>query len=167
MRRVNPPPVAASSNTGYLTRLAHNPANFSEKKTKMLIPAAIHKDKHSVYGVTVPDLPGCFSYGETMEEAVKNAAEAAYFHMEGLIEDGIFSHLSPSAIEDLRGHEDFADAVWVVLDVDLSRISQKQTRFNVSWPEYLLNRVDEYAAAHHETRSGFLAKAAQQMLNQA
>jgi len=27
----------------------------------------IRKDRKSDYGVTVPDLPGCFSAGETME----------------------------------------------------------------------------------------------------
>lgn len=133
----------------------------------MFIPAAIHKDEHSVYGVTIPDLPGCFSHGDTIEEAIANATEAAYFHIDGLIEDGTFSNLTPSSISDLSQNPDFAQAAWVMVELDLSRVSQKQTRFNVSWPEYLLKRVDEYAAAHHETRSGFLAKAAQQMLNQA
>lgn len=133
----------------------------------MFIPAAIHKDENSVYGVTLPDLPGCFSFGESLEEAAENAKEAAYFHIEGLIEDGAFNGVTPSSLQELSANPDYADAVWLLIDLDLSRISQKQTRFNVSWPEYLLNRVDEYAAAHHETRSGFLAKAAQQMLNQA
>ena len=32
----------------------------------MLIPVAIHKDTDSLYGVTVPDIPGCFSAGETI-----------------------------------------------------------------------------------------------------
>ena len=30
----------------------------------------IHKDPESCYGVTVPDLPGCFSAGNTIEEAL-------------------------------------------------------------------------------------------------
>ena len=41
----------------------------------MFIPAALHKDSHSAYGVTIPDLPGCFSYGDTIEEAISNTAE--------------------------------------------------------------------------------------------
>ncbi len=36
----------------------------------MNYPVVIHKDKNSDYGVTVPDLPGCFSAGTTMEEAL-------------------------------------------------------------------------------------------------
>ena len=132
----------------------------------MFIPVAIHKDEGSVFGVSVPDVPGCFSYGDTVEDALKNAQEAVIFHVEGLLEDGEFDSLTPSSIEDLQDSNVYPDALWALVDVDLSRLSNKQTRFNVSWPEYLLARVDEYAAAHHETRSGFLAKAAQQALSQ-
>ena len=132
----------------------------------MFIPVAIHKDEGSVFGVSVPDVPGCFSYGDTVEDALKNAQEAVIFHVEGLLEDGEFASLTPSSIEDLQDSNEYPDALWALVDIDLSRLSSKQTRFNVSWPEYLLARVDEYAAAHHETRSGFLAKAAQQALNQ-
>ena len=132
----------------------------------MFIPVAIHKDEGSVFGVSVPDVPGCFSYGDTVEDALKNALEAVIFHVEGLLEDGEFDSLTPSSIEDLQDSNEYPDALWALVDIDLSRLSSKQTRFNVSWPEYLLARVDEYAAAHHETRSGFLAKAAQQALNQ-
>ena len=132
----------------------------------MFIPVAIHKDEGSVFGVSVPDVPGCFSYGDTVEDALKNAQEAVIFHVEGLLEDGEFDSLTPSSIEDLQDSNEYPDALWALVDIDLSRLSSKQTRFNVSWPEYLLARVDEYAAAHHETRSGSLAKAAQQALNQ-
>ena len=132
----------------------------------MFIPVAIHKDEGSVFGVSVPDVPGCFSYGDTVEDALKNAQEAVIFHVEGLLEDGEFDSLTPSSIEDLQDSNEYPDALWAMVDIDLSRMISKQTRFNVSWPEYLLARVDEYAAAHHETRSGFLAKAAQQALSQ-
>ena len=132
----------------------------------MFIPVAIHKDEGSVFGVSVPDVPGCFSYGDTVEDALKNAQEAVIFHVEGLLEDGEFDSLTPSSIEDLQDSNEYPDALWALVDIDLSRLSSKQTRFNVSWPEYLLARVDENAAAHHETRSGFLAKAAQQALSQ-
>lgn len=133
----------------------------------MFIPAALHKDEHSAYGVTIPDLPGCFSFGDTAEEAIANAQAAAYMHIDGMIEDGEFKNLTTSSIDDLSKNPDYRDAVWVMVEIDPSRISQQQTRFNVSWPQYLLERVDAYTAANHETRSGFLAKAALNALNQA
>ena len=40
------------------------------------------------YSVYIPALPGCFSEGETLEQAKANAAEAIQCHIEGLIKDG-------------------------------------------------------------------------------
>jgi predicted RNase H-like HicB family nuclease len=37
----------------------------------MRYPVVIHKDLDSDYGVTVPDLPGCFSAGTTLDEALE------------------------------------------------------------------------------------------------
>ena len=54
----------------------------------MNYPIVIHKDKRSDYGVTVPDLPGCFSAGGTLDEALAMAKEAIELHLEGLIEEG-------------------------------------------------------------------------------
>ena len=47
----------------------------------------IHKDENSDYGVTFPDMPGCFSAGETIEQALANAQEAAECHIEGILID--------------------------------------------------------------------------------
>ena len=132
----------------------------------MLIPVAIHKDTDSLYGVTVPDIPGCFSAGETIEEALSNTREAVVFHLEGMLEVGEAVTVSTRQIEELAQEADYAGATWALIDVDLQRLSLKQTRFNVSWPEYLLARIDAYAEAHHETRSGLLAKAAERYLSE-
>ncbi len=53
----------------------------------MRYPIVIHKDSHSDYGVTIPDLPGCFSVGSTIEEAINMAQEAAECHIEGILID--------------------------------------------------------------------------------
>jgi predicted RNase H-like HicB family nuclease len=42
----------------------------------------------SNYSAYVPDLPGCVSTGETVDEVKQNIAEAVEFHIQGLIEDG-------------------------------------------------------------------------------
>jgi len=41
------------------------------------------------YAVTVPDLPGCYSQGRSVEEAEDNVREAIELHLEGLREDGL------------------------------------------------------------------------------
>ena len=40
------------------------------------------------YGASVPDLPGCVSVGDTLEELKVNITEAIEFHLEGMREDG-------------------------------------------------------------------------------
>lgn len=40
------------------------------------------------YAVSFPDLPGCMSLGDTVEEAIRNANEAKYCWLEAAIEDG-------------------------------------------------------------------------------
>ena len=43
----------------------------------MKFPIAIEPgDETTAFGVVVPDLPGCFSAGDTLEAAYANAAEA-------------------------------------------------------------------------------------------
>lgn len=41
------------------------------------------------YVVSVPVLPGCFTQGETYEEAVEMAKDAIKCHIEGLLMDGL------------------------------------------------------------------------------
>ncbi len=40
------------------------------------------------YTVTVPSLPGCFSQGETVEEALANAQEAITVHVRSMVRHG-------------------------------------------------------------------------------
>jgi len=41
------------------------------------------------FAAYVPDLPGCVSTGETLEEVEKSIRQAMQFHIEGLTEDGV------------------------------------------------------------------------------
>jgi predicted RNase H-like HicB family nuclease len=46
--------------------------------------AVIEKEPDSAFGVWFPDVEGCFSAGDTLEEAVANAAAALRQHTEAL-----------------------------------------------------------------------------------
>jgi predicted RNase H-like HicB family nuclease len=47
-------------------------------------------DEKHAFGVVVPDLPGCFSAGDTLDEAFENAKEAIDLWCETVIQDGWF-----------------------------------------------------------------------------
>ena len=48
----------------------------------MRYPIIIHHDKAG-YGITIPDVPGCFTAGDTLEEALENVREALEAHLGG------------------------------------------------------------------------------------
>jgi predicted RNase H-like HicB family nuclease len=125
----------------------------------MRYPVVIHKDPNSAFGVTVPDLPGCFSAGNSLEEALDMVREAIECHMEGLVLDG---EPIPSnrTIEEHQANPDFAGGIWALVDIDLSRLDERAERINITMPRRVLSMIDRYAADHHESRSGFLARAA-------
>jgi metal-responsive CopG/Arc/MetJ family transcriptional regulator len=53
----------------------------------------------------------------------------------------------------------------MLVDLDLTRIDPAPKRVNISLPGSLLSQIDDYAQARHLSRSGFLAKAAQEAMS--
>lgn len=127
----------------------------------MKFPVVLHKDKDSDYGVTVPDVPGCFSAGVTGAQALDNVREALALHFEGLVAD---DEPLPQAQEiDVHvANPDFAGGIWAVVDFDVTPYLGKAVRFNATLPENLLQRIDEKVKrdGRYASRSGFLASAA-------
>jgi predicted RNase H-like HicB family nuclease len=126
----------------------------------MRYPIAIEAgDARHAYGVVVPDLPGCFSAGDTLDEALMNAQEAILLHLEGLLDDGK-PLPKASQIGELRRRRSFRNWTWAIVDVDMSQIGDKAARINITLPQRILRAVDAHARRQGETRSGFLARAA-------
>jgi antitoxin HicB len=48
----------------------------------------LNKEPEGGYTVTVPSLPGCITYGETIEESIDMAKEAIELYIESLKEHG-------------------------------------------------------------------------------
>jgi predicted RNase H-like HicB family nuclease len=126
----------------------------------MRYPIAIEPgDATNAFGVVVPDLPGCFSAGDTLDEALSNASEAIALWIETVLDDG-GTVPAPGRLETHRANPEFAGWIWALAEVDPALLSDKAERVNITLPARLLRRIDDYARAHHETRSGFLARAA-------
>jgi predicted RNase H-like HicB family nuclease len=125
----------------------------------MRYPVIIHKDQDSDFGVNVPDLPGCFSAGETIEDALENAEEAILTHVEGMLMDDE-PIPSPTDVAELRTKHREKGIVWGIVSVDFSKLSEKAKRVNITIPEKLLSKIDSFAEKEGETRSGLLVSAA-------
>jgi len=61
----------------------------------MVFQVVIQKDKYG-YFAYCPELPGCYTQGDTFDEVVKNIKEAIELYLETLTED---------ELEELRGRE--------------------------------------------------------------
>jgi antitoxin HicB len=48
----------------------------------------LSKEPEGGYTVAVPRLPGCVTYGVTLEEAIENSREAISLYIESLLADG-------------------------------------------------------------------------------
>ncbi len=48
----------------------------------------LNKEPEGGYTVNVPALPGCFTYGETIDESITMAKEAIGLYLESLVEHG-------------------------------------------------------------------------------
>lgn len=68
---------------------------------KFIYPAIFHKDEDGKYRGYFPDLEDCFAQGDTLDDAIEDANEAACNWISIELEEG--GHLLPSVsdIEDL------------------------------------------------------------------
>lgn len=120
--------------------------------------AYIRKDRDSDYGVEFPDLPGCISAGNTIEEAHAMGAEALAAYVESLMEEGKPVPRA-SSLDDLKNDRHRRDAV--VSFIELDETLFKPERVNVMIPKGLLARID---AVSDGNRSRFLVEAAEERL---
>ena len=91
----------------------------------MRYPIAIAQADSTVFGVVVPDLPGCFSAGDNLDEAIDNAREAIELWLETVIDDG-GKVPEPSAIAIHQASGQFKGWIWAVVDIDSSTFRQSR-----------------------------------------
>lgn len=125
----------------------------------MKFTVVLHTDNDQRYGVTVPDLPGCFSCGDTLDDALESVLEAIDLHVETLLEDGCtLPERLPIATH--QANPDYAGGVWAVVDAPVEKYFGPAEKINITVPRIILARIDEYAKRHGLSRSGFLVQAA-------
>jgi predicted RNase H-like HicB family nuclease len=90
----------------------------------MDIPILIQKSvgAKKQYGVTVPDIPGCVTTGETVDKAMSNATKAIYGHVGQLLEQGKPFELRASEVETLSQEPDYAGGIWALVSLDFAKL---------------------------------------------
>ena len=124
----------------------------------MRYPIAIEAgDETAAFGVIVPDLPGCFSAGDTLDEAMAGAEEAAAAWIDATLDAGE-AIPAPSSLETLRQNAAYAGWAFGVITIDPALLDDTSERVNITLPRRVLSRLDALAKAAGESRSGFIAQ---------
>ena len=119
----------------------------------MRYPIILHTDNQKDFGVTVPDLPGCFSAGDSIEEAIDNAREAILVHTEVMADEGESIPL-PSEIVNMDDfYPDEGTALLAYVDVDMEPILGPAKRINITVRPAILQVIDIRAKARGMNRS--------------
>lgn len=114
--------------------------------------AIIEKAKDG-FGVFFPDLPGCTSFGRTVEEAASNAYSAAQAHVAVSQEYGD-TIPEPRATDDIPRERDVKEKARLLVPVE---ISEEPVRVNISLPGAALEALDRTARELTLSRSGAIA----------
>ncbi len=117
----------------------------------------VHKDEGSAFGVTFPDLPGCFSAADRLDDILANAIEAVGLYLDDQpvpVFRGLDALKSDSSVASDLAEGAFLIAVPVLVS------DQTIVRTNVTFERGVLRAIDDAAQIRKLTRSAFLAEAA-------
>jgi predicted RNase H-like HicB family nuclease len=124
----------------------------------MRYPIAIEPGTETTaFGVVVPDLPGCFSAGDTLDEALAGAEEAAAAWIDAALDAGERVP-PPTSLEAVRSDPQYRGWAFGVISLDPALLDDSIERVNISLPRRVLKRLDALARAAGESRSGYIAQ---------
>lgn len=125
-------------------------------------------DAKQSYGVSFPDVPGCFSAGDTIDEVMSMAREALDGHLECLAADGE-EPPKPSELSAHTGKPEFQGCAWAVVSIDPFPYMGKSQKVNVTMPAFLLKKIELFIRTHPDfkDRSRLLQRAAMRLIDEA
>lgn len=131
----------------------------------MKYPIYLHQANDGTFSGFVPDVVGCYFAGDTIDDAMTDATNALDTYFVYMSEKGN----APAEAKTIAAHiddEDCTGGSWAYVDIDLTKYDGRATKLNITLPQFLLSRIDDFVNEHREyhSRSGFLAELARREL---
>ncbi len=132
---------------------------MKDRRDDYFFPALFTRDTDGV-SVEFPDLPGCYTCGATVEEAMLMARDALPLHLYSLEKDGA-QIPEPSSFENLRhGTNQFVAVIEAKMAPYRDRMQNRAVKKTLTIPKWL----DDLAAEHRVNYSLILQEALKQKL---
>lgn len=127
---------------------------------KLVYPACFYKEDDGGYSVVVPDLEGCCTQGDTLEEALEMARDAALGWLLTSVEDG---EELPEATDMEKVQLEFDNGFKTLLLLDLGAYSQKygnrkSVKKTLTIPVWLNETAEKYDINFSQTLQDALVK---------
>ncbi|MDB6177949.1 type II toxin-antitoxin system HicB family antitoxin [Paracoccus sp. Z330] len=119
--------------------------------------AVVHQNDDSAYGLSFPDLPGCFAAADDWNAIPAAVADALDLWFEDMPD------VEPLSLEELRRRDDVRQQLAegaVLMPVPYIPADTALARVNISLDRGLLRAIDETAKARGMTRSAFISSSA-------
>ncbi len=131
---------------------------------KLVYPAVFSPaESGSGYTVTVPDLPGCVTEGETLAEAILMAEDAASGWVLDELEDGNTAPAATPAAQVSHAPDEFVSLLVLDMDAYAEKYGSKAVRKNLTIPAWL----NTFAEKNHVNFSQVLQDALEEMYQMA
>lgn len=112
---------------------------------KIAYPVCFYEEDEGGYSIEVPDLQGCYTQAETIEESIEMAQDAALGWIATAIEEGE-DIPNPSKISEVKLENQKGFKSLVLLDIDkYLKIfnSKKSIKKTLTIPEWLNNKAEK------------------------
>ncbi|MEP3073266.1 type II toxin-antitoxin system HicB family antitoxin [Maricaulis sp.] len=122
----------------------------------------VHQDGDNAYGIQFPDVPGCFSAADDLDDLPRLAREALALWFEDA------PPVAPRSLAELRQAPEVREAMrddGFFLAIPLIQLSGRTVKANLTMDAGLLQAIDATARARGMTRSAFLADAARREIS--
>lgn len=121
----------------------------------------VHQQGDSAFGIHFPDIPGCFSAADELDDLQANACAALALHLEDQ------ALPNPRSMDAVRADKavacDLKQGAFLLI-VPLIRLSDRTVKANITMDAGLLNAVDQTAKTRGLTRSAFLSDLARRQI---
>lgn len=124
----------------------------------MRFPMIVYKSESSGYGGLLPDFPGCYPMGETLDALEADVQGAVETWMEG--EDPVIFPI-PSPLEAVQASPDAQGRALIILtNINTAFLENVAERVNITVPRYALAAIDKMAKAQGLSRSAYMVRSA-------